>query len=229
MTPNDTTKPKDRRNAGRIILVLLLLLIGGCFFIRKGRAPRAKPLVEASGPTVTPAPVHVAAPPAADLRPTPTPINYEAYFIESVRRFQTGVPAEGDKDRLQYNRGERARGVSNALPGVRKLTGWIGTLHKIQPLPGGKAAMAIELPETTILLQTWGDESSDSGAGTLIDQKSDLYHSLAGLKVGMPVFFDGEFLEDKDDWCKEGSKSVTEGFMSPKYIVRFREVRSARK
>ena len=227
MNAPDTSNPQSRRKTGWIILLLLLLLIGGCFFLRRGHAPRSKPLAEVPAPVETAAPGHPAMPAAAEVRPTPTPINYEAYFINSVRMYQKDPPT--DDAQMENIRGDRARGVSNSLPGYRTLTGWIGTLHQIQSLPGGKAAIAIELPESTILLQTWGDEISDAGAGTLIDQKSDLFRTVAGLKVGAPVFFDGDFLEDKNDWCKEGSKTVREGFISPKYIVRFKEVRSARK
>jgi hypothetical protein len=226
MSALDFSQSPNHRKIGWIILILLLLLIGGCFFLRRNRMPRTKPPGE-SIRAETPAASPPAQPAAADVRPTPTPINYEAYFIQSVKMFQSNPPA--DDARLENNRGERARGISNSLPGTRTLTGWIGTLHQIQPLPGGKVAIAIELPESTILLRTWSDVVSDAGAGTLIDQKSDLYHTASALKVGAPVFFDGEFLEDKTDWAKEGSESVREGFTSPKYIVRFKEIRSARK
>jgi len=131
--------------------------------------------------------------------------------------------------RMSYLRGERSRAISNSLPGIRTLSGWTGILRKTHTTMNGKAAIAIELPGSNILLQTWSDAVSDAGAGTLIEQKSELYGRLRGIAIGAPVSFDGEFLEDKDDWVKEGSKTVREGMITPKFIVRFKDVKSLSK
>jgi hypothetical protein len=143
-----------------------------------------------------------------------------------VRNYEKGLPADADEARISYNRGERARAISNALPGVRTLSGWNGILRKVQSTIDGKAAIAIELPGSNILLQTWSDAVSDAGAGTLIEQKSELYSRLRKLAIGTPVSFDGEFLADKNDWVKEGSKTAMEGLTSPKFIVHFTDVKS---
>lgn len=209
-----------------ILVLLLILLIGGCRFRR--RAIRSAPK-QTAGQAITPGPSPIATtptPPPLEARATPKPPSYEEWFIQSVRQYETGLPAEGDEDRLSYNRGERARGISNSLPGIRKLSGWNGILRKVQSTIDGRVAIAIELPGSNILLQTWSDAISDAGAGTLIEQKTELYGRLRTLAVGTPVSFDGEFLEDKDDWVKEGSKTVREGMTSPKFIVHFTDVKS---
>jgi len=209
-----------------VLVVLVILLIGGCRFFHRSVSSAPQHAAELPG---TPGPTPSSGtptPPAIEARATPKPPSYEEWFIQSVRQYQTGLPPEGDEARMAYNRSERARGISNSLPGVRTLSGWNGILRKVQTTIDGRVAIAIELPESNILLQTWGDVVSDTGAGTLIEQKSELYDRLRGIAVGTPVAFDGEFLPDKDDWVKEGSKTGREGLISPKFIVRFADVKS---
>ena len=229
MTEQGAPEPKKSNGGVKtavVLVLLLLLLIGGCKFLRRKRPSEAK---HSAGESVTPGPSPIAAtptPPPLQAIATPKPPSYEEWFIHSVQQYETGLPAEGDESRLSYNRGERARGISNSLPGVRTLSGWNGILRKVETTIDGKAAIAIELPGSNILLQTWGDVLSDAGVGTLIEQKSELYARLRSLAIGTPVNFDGEFLADKDDWVKEGSKTVTEGMTSPKFIVHFTDVKS---
>jgi len=123
------------------------------------QSPRSAPNPSAGQP-VTPGPSPIATtptPPPLEARATPKPPSYEEWFIQSVRQYETGVPAEGDEARISYNRGERARGISNSLPGIRTLSGWNGILRKVQSTIDGKVAIAIELPGSNILLQTWSD------------------------------------------------------------------------
>ena len=229
MTEEKAPEPKKSHGwikTAVVLVVLALLLIRGCRFLHKAPQPAPKHAVEQP---VTPGPsptTRTPTPPPLEARATPKPPSYEEWFIHSVQQYETGVPAEGDDDRLSYNRGERARGISNSLPGVRTLSGWNGILRKVQSTINGRVAIAIELPGSNILLQTWSDAISDAGAGTLIEQKTELYGRLRGVVIGAPVSFDGEFLEDKDDWVKEGSKTVREGLTSPKFIVRFTDVKS---
>ena len=226
MNPSESSKSNGRSKVIAIVLILLFLLIGGCVFHRifGHKAKVAEEVV--SHPEPTPGETAVKGP--ADVRPTPTPPPYEKWFIGSVAQYEKNPPADLDDKRIAYLRGERARGISNALPGVRTITEWTGTLSKVQTVPGGKASLVITLPDPTIVFQTWGDPISDAAAGTLIDEKSDLYRALKALKAGTPVSFDGEFLESAEDWCKEASKTPQEGLMSPKFIVRFSAVRSLR-
>jgi len=218
---------KDRLKAAAIvILILLLLLIGGCRFLRH---PKSTPVAEQPA-TPSPAPATApAGPPEIKPGPPPTPPPYEAYFIQSVKQYQKGLSPTADAAQIKGIRDERARGISNSLPGVRTIENWTGIVRKIQPVTGGKLAIAIELPETTILVQTWPDLLSDAGSDTLIDPKSELSQRLHGMAVGAPVSFDGEFLPDPDDWVKEGSKTPNEGIVSPKYILHFKDVRRAGK
>jgi len=210
-----------------VLVLLVILLIGGCRFLR--RTPRSAAPSHFPEQPVTPGPSPIATTPTLPLvepRATPKPPSYEEWFIQSVRQYEGPLPADVDEARIAYNRAERARGISNSLPGIRTLSGWSGILRKVQPTVDGRLAIAIELPGTNILLQTWSDPISDVRAGTLIEQKAALYSRLRGLAIGTPVSFDFEFLEDKDDWVKEGSKTVREGMTSPKFIVRFTDVKS---
>ena len=209
-----------------VLIVLAMLMIGGCRFCRRTVPSEAKPAAEQPGPA-TPPPITAipSTPPALEARATPKPPSYEDWFIQSVRQWETGLPAEITEARMSYIRSERRLGISNSLPGVLTISGWTGTLRKVQPTIDGRLAIAIELPDSNILLQTWGDALSDAGAGTLIEQKSELYGRLRSLAIGTPVSFDGEFLKDKDDWVKEGSKTVREGMASPKFIVHFTDVK----
>ena len=229
MTEQSAPEPKkanDWVKTAVVLAILLLLLIGGCRFLRRAHRSAAN---HSAGQPATPGPSPIATtptPPPLGAIATPKPPSYEEWFIHSVQQYETGVPAEGDDDRLSYNRGERARGISNSLPGVRTLSGWNGILRKVQSTINGRVAIAIELPGSNILLQTWSDAISDAGAGTLIEQKSELYSRLRKLAIGTPVSFDGEFLADKSDWVKEGSKTAMEGLTSPKFIVHFTDVKS---
>jgi len=209
-----------------VLIILAILLIGGCKFLRRTHRPEPQFATEQPAPPGPPPIATTPTPPPLEPLATPKPPSYEEWFIQSVRQYETGLPADGDEARLSYNRGERARGISNALPGVRTLSGWNGILQKVQSTIDGRLAIAIELPGSNILLQTWSDAISDAGAGTLIDQKSALYERLRSLASGTPVSFDGTFLEDRDDWVKEGSKTVREGMTSPKFIVHFTDVKS---
>ena len=230
MTALSAPEPKKSNGyvkAAVVLVLLVIFLIGGCRFLR--RTPRSAAPSHSAEQPVTSGPSPIATtptPPLVEPRATPRPPSYEEWFIQSVRQYETGLPAEDDKARMSYNRSERARGISNSLPGLRTLSGWNGILRKVQSTIDGRVAMAIELPGSNILLQTWSDAISDAGAGTLIEQKSELYSRLRGLAIGTPVSFDFEFLEDKDDWVKEGSKTVKEGMTSPKFIVRFTDVKS---
>ena len=224
MNPPESSQSNSRSKVIAIILILLFLLIGGCVFHRIFGHKAKVAEVVAPQSVVTPS----GTPPvkgAADVSPAPTPPPYEKWFIESVSQYEKNPPADTDEKGIAYLRGERARAISNALPGVRKITEWTGTLSKVQTVPGGKASVVITLPDPTIVFQTWGDPISDAAAGTLIDEKSDLYRKLKAMKAGTPVSFDGEFLESAEDWCKEASKTPREGLMSPKFIVRFGAVR----
>jgi hypothetical protein len=212
-----------------VIAGLLILFIGRCVFFRGASHSGAKHDVQefrATTPSPTPS---ISTAPSVEVRATPKPPSYEEWFIQSCRQYETGDPAEGDEARMSYNRSERSRGISNSLPGVRTISGWTGNLQKAQTTVDGRLAIAIELPDSNILLQTWGDAAADAGTGTLIGQKTELYGRIRGLAIGSPVSFDGEFLEDKDDWVKEGSKTVLEGMISPKFIVHFTDVKSLRK
>jgi hypothetical protein len=222
MNSSESSKSSGRSKVIAIILILLFLLIGGCVFHhifgRKAKVAEEVP----SRPEPTPS--GTAAKPAADARPMPTPPQYEKWFIDSVSGFEKNPPA--DEKQIADARSERARRISDALPGVRKITEWTGTLRKVQTVSGGKASVVIALPDPTIVFQTWGDPISDAAANTLIDENSDLYRKLKAMKAGTLVSFDGEFLESTEDWCKEVSKSPREGLISPKFIVRFGAVRS---
>jgi hypothetical protein len=227
MNPSEPSKSNGRSKAIAIVLILLFLLIGGCvfhhLFRRKGKVVEEHGGTGGGTPTGTPAARH-----AAEVPPTPTPPPYEKWFMDNVKRFEDNPPPDTDKERIRAARSDRALFISRALPGVHTITDWKGTFRKLQSVPGGKAALVIELPEPTILVQTWGDPISDATAGTLIDEHSELYKKLKSLKPGTPVSFDGEFLESADDWCLEGSKSPHEGLLSPKFIVKFSAVRSLR-
>jgi hypothetical protein len=223
MNPSESSKSNIRSKVIAIILILLFLLIGGCVFHRIfGR--KAKVAEAVSRPEPTPGGTAVKG--AAHVQPTPTPPPYEKWFIENVSQYEKNAPADADAKGIAYFRSERALAISHGLPGVRTITEWTGTLSKVQTVPGGKASIIIALPDPTIVFQTWGDPISDAAAGTLIDEKSDLYRKLKAMKAGTPVSFDGEFLESAEDWCKEASKTPREGLMSPKFIVRFGAVKS---
>ncbi|HEY3902136.1 MAG TPA: hypothetical protein VGM54_26220 [Chthoniobacter sp.] len=222
MNPSESSKSNVRSKVIAIILILLFLLIGGCVFHRIfGRKAKVAEEV-VSRPAATPS--GTAAKGTAGVRPPPPPPPYEKWFIDSVSQYEKNSPS--DEKQIAYLRGERARAISNALPGVRTITAWTGTLRKVETVAGGKASVVIALPDPTIVLQTWGNPISDAAAGTLIDEKSDLYRQLKAMKDGTPVSFDGQFLESAEDWCKEASKTPQEGLMSPKFIVRFGAVRS---
>jgi hypothetical protein len=227
MTEAGTSKSNTRSKIIAIILILAFLLIGSCVFHRFSRR-KAKPPEERVAAAAQPSGGVAPAKTAAEVRPLPTPPQYEKWFIDSVKGAESGGSSAPDEQRIADLRSDRARAISNALPGVRTITEWTGNVRKVQTVPGGKAALVIELPEPTILLQTWGDPISDTGAGTLIDESSNLYRQLKAMKPGTPVSFSGEFLQSTEDWCKEGSKSPREGLTSPKFILRFSEVKSLR-
>jgi hypothetical protein len=223
------TAQKGKRSSKLIaaLVVLALLLIGGCVFFRtishsKGRLDSPRPDTPDAG-----ANAKSSTPPPSPAGPTPTPPNYETWFIESVTRFESSVPAGSSQATIDHNRQERWLGIMHAFPGVRSLTGWVGTLRKADKTLDGRLAVAIELPSSNILVQSWPDPISDAGAGTLIDSKSDDSQRLRGLRIGSPVVFDVEFVESKEDWIKEGSKTVVEGFSSPKFIAHIKNLKGA--
>jgi GYF domain 2 len=208
---------------------LAILLIGGCVCLRVIFRSGAKHAPEQPG-AAGPSPASAAStPPPIVAGPTPKPPSYEEWFISSVEHYKTRFPAAHDDAERAYARKERSREISNALPGVRTLSGWTGSLRKVETTIEGRLAIAIELPNTNILLQTWPDAAADAGAGTLIEKNSELYRRLRAMAAGSPVTFDGDFLEDKDDWVKEGSKTVLEGMVSPRFIVRFKDVKNLAK
>jgi hypothetical protein len=110
----------------------------------------------------------------------------------------------------------------------KSLDQWVGVLRKADSAANGKLAVVVEIPNSDIL-ETWPNPTSDVGANTLVEKNSDLYNHIHAIPIGSPVLFDFEFLENKDDWVKEGSKTVLEGMVSPKFVVRFKEMKVAKK
>ncbi|HEY2343874.1 MAG TPA: DUF4339 domain-containing protein [Chthoniobacteraceae bacterium] len=222
------TEPDDSHGLAKtiaIIILLLLLLIGGCRFLHRSHSKSTAESTATPAPIPTPGPPGAPVPISAFIFPPP---NYEQWFVENVENFKTRYPAARDDNERSYGRSERALSISHALPGVRTLDQWVGILRKADPTLTGKLAVVVEIPKGD-LLQTWPDPVSDIGSNTLIDKDSDLYKRIRAIPIGSPILFDFEFLEDKNDFVKEGSKTVLEGMVSPKFIVRFKEMKVAKK
>ena len=120
-------------------------------------------------------------------------------------------------------RTSRRPALERAVPD-KAVSGWIGTIKKLETTSEGKAGITIQLQGSPILLKTWNNGLSDSGERTLIDHGSALYNRIASLSKGATVSFSGTFFPDKRDYLRETSVTESGSMTEPEFLFRFSDV-----
>ena len=105
----------------------------------------------------------------------------------------------------------------------RAITGWIGTVTKVDSNSDGKGVLNVEIAKN-VVIKTWNNTFSDAADKTLIDPRSKLFERASSLSKGDTVKFSGSFLEGYDACIKESSMSLRGGLEKPEFIFRFTDI-----
>ncbi|MDL2260013.1 hypothetical protein LJB99_03995 [Deltaproteobacteria bacterium OttesenSCG-928-K17] len=143
-------------------------------------------------------------------------------FVETVVSFKKDF--RDAKNELQQSsaRTKRRQGLADLGLGM-SVNDWVGTIRNLETTSEGNAAVSIAIG-SDIEIQTWNNEISDIGAGTLISQDTALYDALAQLSRGQKVKFSGSFLRSDEDYYEETSLTIDGSMTQPEFLFKFSDV-----
>lgn len=152
--------------------------------------------------------------------PVPSAQEQFTSVVESHISQYKAAANELQKSTLRTN---RKQALERALPDTT-VSGWIGTIKKMETTSDGKAGITVQLQGSPILLMTWNNGFSDLFGSTLIEHGSALYNRIASLSTGARVSVSGTFFTDKHDHVRECSVTESGSMTEPEFLFRFSDV-----
>ena len=119
----------------------------------------------------------------------------------------------------------RAQGICKAIPN-RSVSNWVGDVSELSSNGEGKGVLTIKIGDE-IYVSTWNNALSDTFDRTLIDPSSAIFQAAINLKIGQKVVFSGEFVKSETDCIQEPSLTLYGSISSPKFIIKFTDVRQS--
>ncbi len=109
------------------------------------------------------------------------------------------------------------------VSGDRAITAWVGTIKEVTTAPNGDVAVAVQLPDSNIVLRTMTKSFADMSLKTMIPKDSPLHDRVTALTNGAMVKFDGTFLFG-NDYLKELSSNDKDSLTKPEFLVQFKDI-----
>ncbi len=149
---------------------------------------------------------------------------------EQQSRFLTVAAEYSDRFKSAANelqqsllRDERRTALVEALGSQHSVSGWVGTIKRLETNSEGKAILAVSLTQNAEIA-TWNNALSDIVDSTLIAKGTPLYKALLNMSVGDSVAVSGSFLPSTDDGVKETSLTIRGSMTEPEFLFRFQNV-----
>ena len=197
------------------MLIVFLIAVG--LVVVNSRNTPTQPVTTVSQ-TPTRLPFTASAPTETVTLPTK-----ESDFISVIGEMKSRylvAPNEFQKSAMRRKRAERiGRSVSDLTA-----SNWIGEVLAMSTTSDGLGALSVRLPGSSIVVKTWNNSISDSGAGTLIPTESELYSLVGSLAVHNTITFSGTFVAGSLDYVREASLTEKGSMMEPEFIFRFKTV-----
>lgn len=162
--------------------------------------------------------------PAVAAGATALPLSeQQSRFLAVTAEFSDRFGSATNELQQSVLRDERRAALVKALASQRSVTGWVGTIRRLETNSEGNAILAIRLSPNTEI-GTWNNALSDITDGTLIDKGTPLYNRLLNMSVGDTVAVSGNFFPSDADGVKETSLTTRGSMSEPEFLFRFQEV-----
>jgi hypothetical protein len=108
-----------------------------------------------------------------------------------------------------------------------EVQGWSGTIAQQATTRSGQGVVAVRIARNGTLRSRDTDDGYTEGVSTLIPFDSPLFRTVATMRSGQQVRFDGRFFPDTEDCVRELSPALREGMREPEFLFRFTDIRPA--
>ena len=105
-----------------------------------------------------------------------------------------------------------------------KVTNWEGKVSELGTTEGGEFAYIKIKGDNEITYETWNNQLSDIGTGSMIKLNSKIYKDLEKLKKGDSVVFTASFIPDNKKGFYESSMTEAGYVTDPGFIVLFETI-----
>jgi hypothetical protein len=187
------------------------------------KEPQAPTRIRVSRVSRKPAPAPPPEKPALAVRSGKMPYA-EAAVIRAAEAAMEQYRAARDTAAKVASRPARASAICSALPN-RRAVWWLGTVREADTNNGGMGVLSIEVAPS-IVVETNNNAYYDDleDFGTLIDPRSGLFATVARLRKGDRVRFNGSFPASEEDCVKESGLTLEDSVTRPAFIMRFDRV-----
>ena len=146
----------------------------------------------------------------------------EKAFIEALARGREAYDAAADDVAREAARADRSAQLCGAVSSP-EVENWVAAVEAMETDPSGRIALAVVLPDGTIL-RTWNNPMSDLDDQTLILPDTELARAIDGLAHGDPVRISGSLFPEQPDCWRSSRLSIDQAIREPSFIFRFTKV-----